>query len=85
MVLYGLHCLNNNHNYLNERKCGQAHIPYAPLLIDNATYDEWQESICIECTKYFDFKMGKTPKKSSHRNLLQVCSSTFLSLPTTKF
>lgn len=45
----------------------------------------WQESICIECTKYFDFKTGKTPKKSSHRNLLQVCSSTFLSLPTTKF
>ena len=28
--------------YHNERKSEQAHIPYAPTLLDNAAHNEWQ-------------------------------------------
>ena len=27
--------------YYNERKSEQAHIPYAPTLLDNAAHNEW--------------------------------------------
>ena len=33
---------SKHHCMENERKSGQAHIPHAPTLLENAVYNEWQ-------------------------------------------
>lgn len=55
----------------NERKSKQAymsHVVNVPFL-DNATHNEWHGMHQIN-QKYFDFKMSKTCKKSTHQNFL---------------
>lgn len=55
----------------NERKSKQAymsHVVNVPFL-DNATHNEWHGMHQIN-KKYFDFKMSKTCKKSTHQNFL---------------
>lgn len=56
-------------NLKNPGKNKQAYISHVVPFLDNATHNEWHGMHQIN-KKYFDFKMSKTCKKSTHQNFL---------------